>query len=48
MYNNLKSASHDEQWVKEQLKSYNISDVKDVFYAGLNAMGILYVSPKTK
>lgn len=48
MYNNLKASSHDEQWVKEQLKSYNISDVKDVFYAGLNAMGILYVSAKSK
>ena len=32
----------------EQIKNYNISDVEEVFYAGLNESGILYVSTKTK
>lgn len=48
MDNNLKSTNHDEQWVAEQLKNQNISDVDEVFYAGLNATGSLYVSTKNK
>ncbi|MFL0197460.1 DUF421 domain-containing protein [Clostridium sp. WILCCON 0269] len=48
MYDNLKSTNHDEQWVIEQLKAHNICHVKEVFYAGVNAAGILYVSTKTK
>jgi uncharacterized membrane protein YcaP (DUF421 family) len=48
MYNNLKCTNHDEQWVREQLKTHNIYDIEDVFYAGLNATGILYISTKTK
>lgn len=30
MYNNLKSTNHDEQWVINQLKNNNISDVEEV------------------
>ncbi|AGY75176.1 DUF421 domain-containing protein [Clostridium autoethanogenum] len=37
MYDNLKSANHDEKWIKKQLKSSNVSNVENVFYAGLNA-----------
>ncbi|WP_368488915.1 DUF421 domain-containing protein [Clostridium sp. BJN0013] len=48
MYDNLKSTNHDEEWIREQLKTHNICDVKEVFYAGVNAAGILYVSTKTK
>ena len=48
MYNNLKCTNHDEQWLREQLKTHNICNVEEVFYAGLNAAGILYVSTKTK
>ncbi|QUH18500.1 DUF421 domain-containing protein [Alkaliphilus sp. B6464] len=48
MYNNLKYTNHDEQWVRKQLKTYNITDAEDVFYAGLNSTGVLYVSKKTK
>lgn len=48
MYNNLKSTNHDERWVREQLKAHNFCDVEEVFYAGLNESGILYVSIKTK
>lgn len=48
MYNNLKSLNRDENWVKEQLKIHNISDIKEVFYAGLNAEGIFCISTKIK
>lgn len=48
MYKNLKTTNHDEQWVKQQLKYHNIYDVKEVFYAGLNSVGVLYVSTKVK
>lgn len=48
MDNNLQSTNHDEQWVGEQLNNQNISDVDEVFYAGLNATGTLYVSMKNK
>ncbi len=48
MYNNLKCTNHDEQWLRQQLKTHNICNVEEVFYAGLNAAGILYVSAKTK
>jgi len=48
IYNNLKCTNHDEQWVRKQLKNYNISNVEEVFYAGLNATGNLYISTKTK
>jgi uncharacterized membrane protein YcaP (DUF421 family) len=46
MHDNLKSTNHDRQWLMDQLKTYNIYDVKDVFYAGLNSTGILYISKK--
>lgn len=48
MYNNLKYINHDERWVIEQLKTHNISNVEEVFYAGSNAAGVLYISTKTK
>jgi len=37
-----------KKWVRKQLKNYNISNIESVFYAGLNASEILYVSVKTK
>lgn len=46
MYDNLKNTNKDEQWLKEQLKTNNICDIKDVFYAGLNAAEVLYISKK--
>jgi uncharacterized membrane protein YcaP (DUF421 family) len=46
MYDNLKNTNSNEQWLKEQLKSHNISDAEKVFYAGLNATGTLYISKK--
>lgn len=48
MYTNLKNTNHDEKWVKKQIKTHNINNVEEIFYAGLNADGVLYVSPKTK
>lgn len=48
MQNNLKGTNHDEQWVREQLKTQNIYDTGEVFYAGLNAAGVLYISVKSK
>jgi len=48
MYNNLKRTNYDERWIREQLKTYNISNVEEVFYAGLNDTAILYISTKTK
>lgn len=46
IYNNLKHTNNDEQWVREELKTHNISNVEEVFYAGLNAAEILYISKK--
>lgn len=48
MYDNLKCTKHDEKWVQEQLKKNDINDIKEVFYAGLNASENLYVSKKIK
>ena len=48
IYDNLKCTNHDEQWIKKQLKSHNINDVKDVFYAGMDTSGNLYISTRTK
>lgn len=33
---------------REQLKAHNIESEKDVFYAGLNAAGNLYISKRLK
>ncbi|APH14457.1 hypothetical protein NPD5_1017 [Clostridium sporogenes] len=48
MYDNLELTNYDEQWVRGQLKNNNIYNVEEVFYAGLNSTGILYISTKTK
>lgn len=48
MNQNLKLVNHDEEWVREQLKSQSVYEIKDVFYAGLNSEGTLYISVKTK
>ena len=47
MRDNLENTNHDVQWVIEQLKNYDINDIKEVFYAGLNASGNLFISKKT-
>lgn len=47
LYDNLKRTNHDEQWVKDQLKLHKIHKVGEVFYAGLNASEVLYISKKS-
>lgn len=44
--NNLSFINLDEQWLTDQINSYGIQDIKDVFYAGLDTSGNLYVSRK--
>lgn len=46
MYENLKNTNKNEQWLKEQLKTNNIFNEDEVFYAGLNDAGIFYISKK--
>lgn len=46
LYDNLKRVNHDEKWVEAQLKTNDIHEVEEVFYAGLNATGSLYISKK--
>lgn len=48
MYENLKSANLNEQWLISQLNSQGIAKVQDVFYAGLDATGNLYVAKRNK
>lgn len=45
---NLKDAHLDEQWLMTQLNQQKINSVEDVFYAGLDTAGNLYVSLKQK
>lgn len=46
MQNNLSYVNLSEQWLMDQIKNYGIQDIKDVFYAGLDTSGNLYVSKK--
>lgn len=43
---NLKSVKLDENWLNSQLLTQGISKVEQVFYAGLDSTGNLYVSVK--
>lgn len=47
-YRNLKERGLDEKWISDQLARRNISELKDVFYAGIQPSGNLYVSVRTK
>lgn len=44
---NLKSAGVDSRWVNIQLKQRNVSDISEVFYAGIYADKKLHVSKKS-
>lgn len=46
MYENLRDARLDEGWLKDQLRKYGIEKVEDVFYAGLDTSGAIYISTK--
>lgn len=43
---NLKSVNLDEKWLNEKLSQQGVSNVDQVFYAGLDSSGNLYVSVK--
>lgn len=48
MKENLSSSGLNEEWLKSQLKSQNIKNFSDVFYAGLDNTKKLYVSKKAQ
>ena len=47
MYENLKDAGLDEDWLMGQLKGMGIENAKDIFFAALDTSGSLYVSKGT-
>lgn len=48
MKENLKNANLNEEWLKSKLNTQGIENLKDVFYAGLDTSGNLYVSKRSK
>ncbi|WP_418792088.1 DUF421 domain-containing protein [Phosphitispora sp. TUW77] len=46
MDENLDDAHLDKNWLTNELNKHGIYDVKDVFYAGLDTAGGLYISAK--
>ncbi len=48
MNENLSSVNLDENWLKNELKTQGIGNYRDVFYAGLDTSGKLYISLKHK
>ncbi len=46
MKENLKDGKLTEEWLMNQLKNQGITDVKDVFYAGVNSAKNLYISKR--
>lgn len=48
MQENLQDANQNETWLINQLKAQGVQDIKDIFYAGLDSSGNLYVSIKGK
>lgn len=48
MEENLQAAGLDKAWVNNQLKSQNIKDVSEVFYAGVDNSKSLHVSKKSQ
>ena len=46
MEENLIDTQRDKTWLIQQLSLYNVKDIKEVFYAGLDSKGNLYVSKK--
>ncbi len=45
---NLKYINLDEQWLYNRIKKYGVTDIEDVFYAGLDSSGNLFVSKRQK
>ncbi|BBF41693.1 hypothetical protein lbkm_0373 [Lachnospiraceae bacterium KM106-2] len=46
MFENLKEVKQTKDWLLNELKHFNVSNVNNVFYAGLDTSGKLYVSIK--
>lgn len=46
MRNNLSYINLDEKWLIDQIKKYGAQDLNEVFYAGIDTSGNLYVSKK--
>ncbi|MGE5633368.1 MAG: DUF421 domain-containing protein [Caulobacteraceae bacterium] len=46
MHENLRSSSRDESWLLNELGKQGISDASQVFYAGIDSSGSLYISKK--
>ena len=46
MEENLKAAEIDKNWVNSQLKTQDIKDISEVFYAGMDNGKILYISKR--
>ncbi len=48
MEENLKYVKLDVNWLSEKLISKGFLSAEEIFYAGLDVLGNLYISPKTK
>lgn len=48
MLENLLAVDLDERWLSDQLRSQGIKSTEEVFYAGLDTQGSLYVSRKQR
>jgi uncharacterized membrane protein YcaP (DUF421 family) len=46
MTENLADANLDTKWLEDQLRQQDINDITEVFYAGLDTAGNLYISLK--
>ncbi len=47
VYEHLKKANLDENWLMAELEKYNVRDVKNVLFACLDPQGNLYLQKKT-
>lgn len=48
LHDSLLSINLDEKWLADQLHARGVGSARDVFYAGLDSQGGLYVSSKAK
>jgi uncharacterized membrane protein YcaP (DUF421 family) len=43
---NLRHSGHDEAWLRRKLREQGVERIEDVFYAGVDAQGEVYVSTR--
>lgn len=48
MHENLKDARLDRKWLMDKLKANNFHTIEEVFYAGLDTSGNLYISSRNR